>query len=253
MSIQPQISAYMQVALRIREAINAGEYPPGSKLPAEPELASRFGVSRALVNRALSVLTSEGLVWAKRGSGTFVNAIPVITRNGALRQQRSIREEGRGAFDAELRRLNLTPRSDVVQVGQVEAPAEAAELLNIDKGAPVAIRRREMYANDVPVQLAVSYIPWDIADGTAIVGQDTGPGGLYSRLTDAGHAPAEFEETIATRAPSKDEARFLAMDLEQRVYVISRVAYDAAGRAVEVCIHVMPAHQWKLNYRWPAS
>lgn len=253
MSIQSTPPAYLQVANRINAAIAAGEYPPGSKLPAEPELAEKYGVSRALINRALGVLQSQGLVIPQRGRGTFVNAIPQIIRNAATRQQRSVREEGRGAFDAELRRLGLTPRSELSQVGQVEAPAQAAELLGLEVGSPVAIRRREMFANDVPVQLASSYIPWDIAEGTPILDQDTGQGGLYSRLSDAGHAPVEFEETIDSRMPTEEEAQFLAMDREQRVYVISRVAYDAEQRPVEVCIHVMPAHQWQLKYRWSAS
>lgn len=253
MSIKRAISQYRQVADLIRASIESGEYPRGQALPAEEHLSQQYGVSRPVVNRALTILRAEGLVRVERGRGTFVNEIPVINRNAAMRQQRAVREEGRGAFDAELRKLDLTPRSDLVQVGQVDAPAEAAELLGIDTGAPVAIRRRQMYANDVPVQLAVSYIPWDIAEGTAIVEQDTGPGGLYSRLADAGHAPVEFEESIVIRTPSEDEADFLAMDAEQRVYVISRTAYDADERAVEVCIHVMPAHQWKLNYRWSAS
>lgn len=253
MIIKRAIGQYRQVADLIRAAIERGDYPRGSALPAEETLSQQYGVSRPVVNRALVILRAEGLVRVERGRGTYVNKIPVISRNAALRQQRSVREEGRGAFDAELRSLGLTPRSDLVQVGQVDAPAEAAALLEVETGAPVAIRRRQMYADDVPVQLAVSYIPWEIADGTPIIEQDTGPGGLYSRLADAGHAPVEFEETIVVRTPSEDEAEFLLMDAEQRVYVISRTAYDADGQAVEVCIHVMPAHQWRLNYRWSAS
>lgn len=206
-----------------------------------------------MINRALGVLQSQGLVIPQRGRGTYVNALPQIVRNAATRQQQAVREEGRGAFDAELRRLGLDPRSDLVQVGQVEAPADAAELLGIEVGAPVAIRRREMFANDVPVQLASSYVPWNIAEGTPIVERDTGQGGLYSRLADAGHAPAEFEELIDSRMPTEEEARFLQMDLEQRVYVVSRVAYDATELPVEVCIHVMPAHQWRLKYRWSTA
>ena len=78
------------------------------------ELAGRYGVTRT-VNRALSVLRTEGLVRPERGRGTTVNELPVIRREAVARQRRDIREAGqaRGAFDGELRRLGLTPRSEV--------------------------------------------------------------------------------------------------------------------------------------------
>jgi GntR family transcriptional regulator len=43
------------------------------------------------------------------------------------------------------------------------------------------------------------------------------------------------------------------MDADQRVYVIIRTARAADGRPVEVCVHVMPTHQWELVYEWQAE
>src|ERR1700722_14728726 len=173
MGIQRPRPEYLQVAAALRDAITAREWPPGTLLPSEPELARRYGVTRATVNRALSVLRTEGLVRPERGRGTTVNELPVIRRQAVARQRRDVREAGqaRGAFDGELRRLGLTPRSDV-DVEQVPAPAD------------VAARQRRMYANDTPVQLAMSYLPLDIAADTALASTDPGPGGIYSRLAD---------------------------------------------------------------------
>ena len=108
-----------------------------------------------------------------------------------------------------------------------------------------------MYANDIPLQLAVSYLPLDIANGTALTEADTGPGGTYSRLADLGHAPATLTESVRVRPPDDDEALFLRMEAEQRVFAVRRTARTAAGRAVEVTDIVLPAHQWELVYEWP--
>jgi len=108
-----------------------------------------------------------------------------------------------------------------------------------------------MYANDVPLQLAVSYLPLDIASGTPLAETDTGPGGTYSRLMDLGHAPATLEESVRVRPPDDDEAQFLRMEAEQRVFAVRRIARTAAGRAVEVTDIALPAHQWELVYQWP--
>lgn len=255
MTINKPQAEFLQVAALLRAAIADGEFPPGSQLPSEPELATRFGVKRATINRALSILRSEGLVRPERGRGTTVNAIPVIRRDTAGRQRRETRETGqaRGAFEAELREKGLTPRTEV-SVSQVPAPENVAELLDgVEAGSPVLARSRVMYANDTPVQLATSYLPLDIAEGTPLAEEDTGPGGAYSRLAELGHAPAEFNEVVRFRAPSEDETRDLNIDADQRVTSIVRTARTAAGRVVEVNVISLPAHQWELSFTWAAE
>jgi GntR family transcriptional regulator len=245
---------YMQVADAIRAAIEAGEWAPGSLIPAEPDLAARYGTTRATVNRALSVLRTEGLVRPKQGRGTTVRPLPVLRRDGAGRQRREAREEGRarGAFDAEMRRHGLTPETRT-DVSRVPVSAGVAELLGVDEEATVLARRREMLADGEPVQMATSYLPLDIVEGTPITEQDPGPGGIYSRLAELGHDPVAFAETVRIRRPIGDEARFLDMDLDQRVITIRRTAADATGRVVEVNEIALPAHQWELVYEWPAE
>ena len=254
MAIDTPRPEYMQVADAVRAAIEAGEWQPGELIPPEPELAARFNTTRATVNRALSILRAEGLIRPKQGRGTTVRPLPVLRRDGAGRQRREVREEGqaRGAFDAEMRRHGLDPatRSDV---SQVPAAPGIAELLGVDEGTMVLARRREMLANGEPVQMATSYLPLDIAEGTPIAEQDPGPGGIYSRLAELGHDPVTFAETVRIRRPLGDEARFLDMDPDQRVIAICRTAADAAGRIVEVNEIALPAHQWELVYRWPAG
>jgi GntR family transcriptional regulator len=254
MGIQRPRPEYLQVADALRTAIRAGEWPPGSVMPSEPELAARYGVTRAIVNRAISVLRTEGLVRPERGRGTTVNELPVIRREAVARQRREVREAGqaRGAFDGELRRLGLTSRSDV-ETGQVPAPAAVAALLGVEESTPVLARRRRMYANDTPVQLATSYLPLDIAADTPLASIDPGPGGTYSRLADLGYEPASYTEVVHVRPPDDAEAQFLRMDPDQRVITIQRTARTGAGRTVEVNEITLPAHQWELVYEWPAA
>ena len=57
-------------------AIATGKIAPGSKLPAELELAALFDVSRPVVRQALDRLREDQLVDSRRGSGTYVRAKP---------------------------------------------------------------------------------------------------------------------------------------------------------------------------------
>jgi GntR family uxuAB operon transcriptional repressor len=63
---------YRQIADQIAGLIAAGEFPPGSRLPAERELAVKLGVSRASVREAIISLEIGGLVEVRVGTGIFV-------------------------------------------------------------------------------------------------------------------------------------------------------------------------------------
>jgi len=63
---------YEQIVQQIEESIVKGELKPGDQLPAERELAQRFGVSRTAVREAVKALREKGLVEAYSGRGTFI-------------------------------------------------------------------------------------------------------------------------------------------------------------------------------------
>ena len=78
---------YLQIADQIRSLIAAEEFPAGSRLPAERELAKRFGVSRPSLREALIALEVQGYVDVRPGSG-----VVVLTSNTATLENSS--EEG---------------------------------------------------------------------------------------------------------------------------------------------------------------
>jgi GntR family transcriptional regulator len=254
MSVEPPQAEYRQVARILRQRITDGVYPPGFLLPSEMELAAELGVSRPVVHEALSILRTEGLTRPRRGKGSTVNPIPVLPRRGIVRQIPGNREAdgARGAFDAEMRALGLTPRSEVT-VERVPAPADVSEELGVEENVTVLARQRLMYVNDVPVQASTSYFPLEIVEGSPIAEIDTGVGGSYSRLAELGYAPKKHKERTRVRPPEPDEARMLNMDPDQRVLAIRRIVRSAEGRVVEVNDMLLPAHQWELEYEWDAD
>jgi len=61
----------------LRQAIAAGQFPPGTKLPSEAQLVETHGVSRTVVREAIAALRADKLVEARRGAGVFVLTTPV--------------------------------------------------------------------------------------------------------------------------------------------------------------------------------
>lgn len=66
----------VQIVRQIQDAIRSGQLAPGDRLPAERELAERFGVSRVTVRDALRSLEVLGLVQIRVGAagGAFVTS-----------------------------------------------------------------------------------------------------------------------------------------------------------------------------------
>ena len=61
-----------QVYRWLRQAIWRGELPPGYILPSTRALAKQLGLSRNTILGAYEALMAEGLIGARRGSGTRV-------------------------------------------------------------------------------------------------------------------------------------------------------------------------------------
>ncbi|MBA1156120.1 FadR/GntR family transcriptional regulator [Microvirga mediterraneensis] len=65
---------YQQVADQIRGLIHGGQFQPGTRLPAERDLAQQLGVSRPSLREALIALEIDGSVEIRSGSGVYVCA-----------------------------------------------------------------------------------------------------------------------------------------------------------------------------------
>lgn len=250
MEIQRPAARYRQVADDLREAITRGTYPAGAALPSQPTLAREYGLNQTSISRAIALLEAEGLVRTEHGRGSYVADIPRVKRI------RHVPPRGTGtgsAFAEGVRKAGMSARTDLVQLDAIDPPESIGALLDLPQGAQVLVRKRHMFADDRPVQVAASYIPMDVAGSTEIAAPDTGPTGMYERLAARGHRIARFAEEVEARRPSTAEADFLRIAAGQNVLEVVRFAFNPAGRPLEVVTNVFPSQLWKLVYEWPAE
>lgn len=241
---------YQEIADGLRTAIASGKLSHGDRLPGENELMRRHGVARATARQALSVLVNEGLVVPVRGSGIYVRSFRPLRRHGAQRLSRDLWGEGRSVWQAETE--DRAYRIDNIAVRETIAPDFVARSLGLEAEQRVLERRRRYRLDERPVQLATSYLPAELVDGTPIIEEDTGPGGIYARLSDLGHAPTHFTEEIRVRMPTPTESAELELPAGTPVVDIIRVALTHTRRAVELNEMTLDGSAYVLQYDFEA-
>ncbi|MFE6969356.1 FadR/GntR family transcriptional regulator [Isoptericola sp. NPDC057653] len=72
--ISPPRKVSELVVEHLTDLVERGEWPVGSRIPAEPELVRRLGVGRNTVREAVRALEHAGILEPRRGDGTYVRA-----------------------------------------------------------------------------------------------------------------------------------------------------------------------------------
>lgn len=249
----PPSARYQQVADRIREAIASGQYVPGQALPSESVLAEQYGLNRTTINKAVRLLAVEGLVTVEHGRGAFVRTQrPVMHVSTSYVTQ--VGNEPRASWRSEAERHGMRGTQELIHVGDVAAEDDVAALLGLEPGSTVTVRRRVMLLDDVPVQLADSYYPADLAHGTPLAAPIKLPGGTVAALERLGSALGDFEERVTARVATPGERDALQLhDAVPVVMVLVRTTYTADGRPVEVSVAVLAADRHQLLFRLPAQ
>jgi GntR family transcriptional regulator len=240
------MALWQEIASALREAITRGDYPPGTTIPKETELMTAHGAGRETVRRAVIQLTAEGLVEPVRRRGTVVRILPA--RRPVTRSRLVYRDELGYYFDQAAQGWRaLQPPT----VSRGPVPFDIAAQLGVAPGDEAIIRDRIMGdpATGRATQLATSYIPASLASELPVLAaRDTGPGGIYDRMEEAGLGPIEWTEAITTRPPSLAEASRLGLAPGAALLRIVRLASSPAGRPVEINDTRMSGDEFEICY-----
>jgi len=191
----------------------------GEPVPAERELAARFGVARETVRQALHELLVEGRI-ERRGRGTVVAAPKLV-------QPLSLQSYTEGA-----QRMGRAPGRLLVSWDDVEAGPDIAEGLEIPARAPVMHLERVLLADGQRIGLESTYLPMDrFADLRSTFDPTTS---LYAAIRAAGVTFGSAVERIETVLPSPHEAALLESTTAMPMLLLNRRTLDIHDRPIEM-------------------
>lgn len=214
-------SFWTRIASEIAASIGSGTYPPGERLPSEHALAEHFGVNRHTIRRSLSSLSSQGLVRAARGSGTYVEdfAVDLILAK-RTRHRQSLSNAGlRGG----LRVLSArTERASAVQAAALQV-ATRSKLLHLEVLGE---------AQGQALHVSQRVFPLPRFEGLDIaVGQT---GSITAAFAAAGVADYTRQESrITVQMPEPLVASHLRQSVNRPVLRVKSVNVDTQGVPIE--------------------
>ena len=208
--------AHAQIEASLERVLDRGELTTGDRLPAERDLAERFGVSRMTLRQALGALEQRGRLRRSKGryGGTFV-AEPKLELAGT------------SALSDQLRGLGVAAGARVLSA--VERDAEPDEAL---LGARVYAIERVRLANGEPVALERGAYAVDAYPGLIDEPLDGSIYELIRALYD--DVPVRAQERLEPALAKPDEAEALGIAAGAPVMLVERTAFSTDDRPVEI-------------------
>jgi GntR family transcriptional regulator len=251
-------TGYRELAAALRTAIQRGEYPQGSTLPKQEEIAAQHGININTVRKAVAVLEAEGLVDSVRRRGTVVRPRPAMKRLGVERYAKSKWKYGLVAFaaDREASGREWKPGDQTNKVRQVHADAETADALNLAPGELVYERARLVKEGDTPTHTLTSYYNPIHVEGTPLVDPKPGPatpGGGFAVLTLQGYEPDHMTESFHSRMPTPEEVEVLSLPAGEPVVILKRRTFTKDGTPIEFArgVHAASRFEWTYAFQIP--
>lgn len=204
---------YIKIHDEIREAIDAGRWKPGDKIPAERELAEQFDVSRMTLRQAIMLLVDEGVLDRRVGSGTFVSEPKVQEQlNGVV------------SFTEMMAASGKTATSKTVSYHLSSSSTSEQKRLNLDAGQQVLRMERVRYGDGEPIAYEVASIPAELVEGLQ---RETLSNSLYKTLLEErGLRVAHAQQTVTAAAVTERVADLLQIKRNDPVLVLRQITFD---------------------------
>jgi len=228
---------YVQTKALLERALEAGEWPPGTAIPAEVALAARFGVSQGTVRKAIGALAAENLLVRRQGKGTFV-ATHTEEAASSFRFLRIRRNDGRPEY----------PASRLIDLRRGKAGADVARALAIKPGDGVYLLRRVLDFGGNPVVLDEISLPATLFAGLTRSRFAGYPGSMYGFFeTEFGVRMVRAEERLHAVSAERAAAELLDVPSGSPLLAVDRVSFTYGDRPVEVrrgLCSTRHAHYW---------
>jgi GntR family transcriptional regulator len=228
------VPLYQQIQNRLIDRISGGEFPPGTQIPSEIELSEQLNVSRMTARKALDVLVSKGILYRRRGKGTYV-ADDMVSYGLTTMHSFSRTLKARG-YQIDTKELF----KDIV-VG----PPEILRFLKLRPGNQLLIVHRLRFIGGKPAAINSAYL--DASIYNPLLKVDLSAQSLLDAMHEVSGIPVAYTmDSVQADLANIEEARLLDLQLGSPVLRVEGVAYSEYGEPTRFSRAVYRGDMFKL-------
>lgn len=224
----PQFNTWQSVQDEVLRRIHAREWPPGSAIPNEADLATEFGCARATVNRALRALATAGILDRRRRAGTRVALHPVRKATLSIPLISAEVAAGGQRHGYSLLSQSIESPPDPIQSLLGSGPRSLLHLLALHtaNGAPYVVEDRWVNTDVVPDLLAVDLT------------RETANAWLVA------NAPFTHGDiAFSAQAASRTQALHLGCTIGAALFVVDRTTWNGTAPITAVRLAYAPGYR----------
>ena len=186
---------YIKIHNQIKRDVENHVYKVGDRIPAERQLAVKFGVSRMTLRQAIKTLEEEGILERRLGSGTYVASQKVQEKMSGIMSFTEITQAN-----------GQIPSSKLISYQIGKPSLSEKERLNLNPDSEVLRMERIRFADETPICYEVVTIPYHLVENLSKYDISTH---LYETLNKNGYRIGRVTEHISAAVANENDARLL--------------------------------------------
>ncbi|KYG27769.1 GntR family transcriptional regulator [Priestia endophytica] len=213
------MSKYEQISNEMRKRVQEGEYPSDQPIPDEKSLSKEFDCSRMTMKKALDILVAEGLLYRKRGHGTF------IVKSAIQHNLVNVTDRENLGLTGLLQDKDI--ESEIIRFNVLFPTEKVAEHLSIDHNTPVYHIIRLRNVENEPFVIEETFMPTNIIGG---INEEVLHSSIYNHITHTlGLTIGGSHRKIRADKPNELDQTYLGCATDDPVLEVEQVAYLNTG------------------------
>lgn len=219
-----KIPLYQVIEQDLMQKIKDGEYPEGTIIPKEMELANTYNVSRPTVRQAIQNLVNQGYLQRTKRLGTVVMSPKIDQEFTQIIE----------SFNHEMERKGMSFKTTVVAFKKDVANVTVAKNLGLEVGEEVYKLIRLRYADEKPIVLVTTYIPYTLV--TNLNHYDFTNESLYDVLKKEQYPILRIRRTLDVIVSDETTSDLLDVEVGSPLFYFHSLGYSTNQVAIEYSI-----------------
>ncbi|WP_329308372.1 GntR family transcriptional regulator [Streptomyces microflavus] len=236
-----------RIATDLRRAILVGDLPAGKAIPSTEQLKERFGASSASIQKAITMLKSEGLLEGRAGSSVMALEARRQTMTPAA-YSKPVEDGQPYRWLSEAERNGRRPSIRLLDVAEATPPADVRAAMSLEPDGKAVLRKQLLSLQGEPCELVHSYYPLELASGTALEEKTKIKGGSPTLLARLGYPPLHTVDHVTAEEATNEEYEALQLPRQVAILRTFRVVHSTDDRVIEVTTMAKAGHLYSLRY-----